>query len=61
MKETSAITGGKLDYLIANAAKVSDSSSFQAIGDLYVLYPEVLLGILGKGLTAIFRTVTQPS
>lgn len=40
--DTAAITGGHLDYLIANAAYVTNFDSFDPIDVLYVNYPVLL-------------------
>ena len=41
-EETSKLTGGKLDYLINNAAFVSLISAFKTLGDLYVVLHTLL-------------------
>ena len=44
--ETAAITGGSLDYLIANAGLVSGAAGYCPIGEMFVLPP------FGRGLSA---------
>jgi hypothetical protein len=42
-EDTSKITGGSLDYLIANAALLTLYDQFDSLGDLYVPLPSHLL------------------
>lgn len=58
MDQVSAVVGGSLDYIIANAGYISTWSAYDSLGDLYVhpqSYPDINMNLEAKSMLSNHR------